>query len=78
VNTDSTNDVLPLEILCMYMYLASLVVVSLRHALSSTAELGLSLERGRSTFSDTDLGEGGEGYSHELIGNAMSALCLNS
>ena len=60
------------------MYLASLVVVSLRHALSSMAELGLSLERGRFTFSDTDLGEGGEGYAYELIGNAMSALCLNS
>ena len=44
------------NLLIMGSHLVSLVVVSLKLALSSTAEAGLTLERGRSCFSDTDLG----------------------
>ena len=43
----------------------SLVVVSLKLALSSTAEAGLTLERGRSCFSDTDLRRGGRRRKEE-------------
>ena len=43
----------------------SLVVVSLKLALSSTAEAGLTLERGRSCFSDTDLRRGGREKERE-------------
>ena len=43
------------------VYLVSLVVVSLRQVLSSTADSGLSLERGRFTLSETDLGRSRRG-----------------
>ena len=46
----------------------SLVVVSLKLFLSSTAEAGLNLERGRSCFSDTDLQrEGGREEGGRLL-----------
>ena len=62
------------------VYLVSLVVVSLRQALSSTADSGLSLERGRFTLSETDLGRrrrGGKGgnLAHLKVKKKYSELC---